>query len=165
MHCCNHIYTLSNLSENTLFKQVFCTAMPHCLMHPSRMDSLPPTLQLVPIHVIICTFLQPTERERGMAVGACRSSVAQRWRSSQRPWVRSPATPPFFLSLCRFKGLRTVTTPIVFNWTITIGLRTVGESCPSDSHAVITLTIHYDQQLHTAIIQYTSHHLYVSIDV
>ena len=25
------------------------------------------------------------------------------------------------------------------------------------SHSLFTLTIHYDQQLHTAIIQYTSH--------
>ena len=36
-----------------------------------------------------------------------------------------------FLSLCRFKGLWTVTAQIVFDWMI--GLRTVGESCPLDS--------------------------------
>ena len=44
--------------------------------------------------------------------------VAQ-WQStgglSQRPWVQTPVAPPFFLSLCRFKGLRTVTAPIVFH--------------------------------------------------
>ena len=114
MHCCNHIYTLSNLSENTLFKQVFCTAMPHCLMHPSRMDSLPPTLQLVPIHVIICTFLQPTERERGMAVGACRCSVAQCWRLKPEALGSIPGDATF-LSYCRFKVLRTVMATIVFN--------------------------------------------------
>ena len=42
--------------------------------------------------------------------------VVAQWQSAgdsnQRPWVRSPAAPPFFLSLCRFKGLRTVTAPI-----------------------------------------------------
>ena len=46
---------------------------------------------------------------------------------------RSPAVPPFFLSLCHFKGLQTVTAPIVFHYTLTIGLWTVGESRPSDS--------------------------------
>ena len=63
--------------------------------------------------------------------------VVAQWQStgcsSQRPWVWSPAVPPFFLSLCRFKGLRTVTVPIVFNQTITIDLWTVGESRPSYS--------------------------------
>ena len=43
---------------------------------------------------------------------------------------------------CRFKGLRMVAAPIVsFIDTITIGLRTTEESCPSDSStAVITLS-------------------------
>ena len=38
---------------------------------------------------------------------------------NQRPWVQFPAAPLFFLSLCRFKGLWTVTAQI-----ISIGLRT-----------------------------------------
>ena len=35
-----------------------------------------------------------------------------------------------------------------------MGLWTVGEPIQWTPHAVITLTIHYDQHLHTAIIQY-----------
>ena len=64
-------------------------------------------------------------------------SVVPQWQSTggsnQRPWVRSPVAPHFFLCLCRFKGLRTVTAPIVFNYTVTIGLWTLGGSHPSES--------------------------------
>ena len=54
------------------------------------------------------------EREGWLSVG-----VVAQWQSagglSQRSWVQSPAAPPFFLSLCCFKGLWTVTAPIVFH--------------------------------------------------
>ena len=43
--------------------------------------------------------------------------VVAQWQSdvglSQSPWVQLPAAPSLFLSLCRFKGLWTVTTQIV----------------------------------------------------
>ena len=74
------------------------------------------------------------------------SGVVAQWQStggsSQRPWVQFPAAPLFISSPCRFKGLRTVAAPIVsLIDTITIGLRTTEESCPSDSSiAVITLS-------------------------
>ena len=76
----------------------------------------------------------------------CRRGVVAQWQStggsSQRPWVRFLAAPLFLSSPCRFKGLRTVAAPIVsLIDTITIGLRTTEESCPSDSSiAVITLS-------------------------
>ena len=57
MHCCNPLFTLFNLYEYTFFKQALCTTMPHCLVHPSHMGSQPPTLQLVPIHIVIIRLL------------------------------------------------------------------------------------------------------------
>ena len=83
---------------------------------------------------------------RAWKEGGCRRGIVAQWQStggsSQRPWVRFPAAPLFLSSPCRFKGLRTVAAPIVsINDTITIGLRTTEESCPSDSStAVITLS-------------------------
>ena len=83
---------------------------------------------------------------RAWKEGGCRRGVVAQWQStggsSQRPWVRFPAAPLFLSSPCRFKGLRTVAAPIVsLIDTITIGLRTTEESCPSDSSiAVITLS-------------------------
>ena len=40
--------------------------------------------------------------EGGVVVSGCCGSVAV-GGLSQKPWVRLPAAPPFFLSLCRFK--------------------------------------------------------------
>ena len=46
-------------------------------------------------------------------------SVVAQWQSvgslSLRPWVQLPAVPPFFLSLCRFKGLQTVMVQIILD--------------------------------------------------
>ena len=59
--------------------------------------------------------------------------VAELWWLKPEALGSFPAAPPVFLSLCCFKGLWTVTAQIVFNWMISIGLRTVGESRSSDS--------------------------------
>ena len=50
-----------------------------------------------------------------MAVGGCRGSVAESQRLKPEALVRFPVAPPFFLSLCHFKGLQTVTEQIVFD--------------------------------------------------
>ena len=63
---------------------------------------------------------------------------------------------PFFLSLCRFKGIRTVTARLSLIRRSLLVFRLWGSPVHRIPHAVITLTIHYDQQLHTAIIQYFS---------
>ena len=55
------------------------------------------------------------ERKRG----GCRSLVAEHWRLKPEALGSIPSGTTFFLSLCRFKGLRTVTAQI-----ISIGLRT-----------------------------------------
>ena len=94
---------------------------------------------------------------RAWKEGGCRRGVVAQWQStggsSQRPWVQFPAAPLFLSSPCRFKGLRTVAAPIVsINDTITIGLRTTEESCPSDSStAVIMLSNSSHHLTHTAI--------------
>ena len=107
---------------------------------------------------------------RAWKEGGCRRGVIAQWQStggsSQRPWVRFPAAPllllaPLFLSgPCRFKGLRTVAAPIVsLIDTITIGLRTTEESCPSDSTtAVITLSNFSHHLTHTAITLISLHY-------
>ena len=99
-------------------------------------------------------------KERGVAVSGCRSSVAERWQLKPEALVSIPGTT--FLSF-----------PLLFQRTTDSS----GTDClwldyhyrPSDCggsspvhrtpHAVITLTIHCDLQLHTAIIQYTSNTL------
>ena len=63
---------------------------------------------------------------------------------------------PFFLSLCRFKGIRTITAWLSLIRRSLSVFRLWGSPVHRIPHAVITLTIHYDQQLHTAIIQYFS---------
>ena len=74
--------------------------------------------------------------------------VIAQWQSAdglgQRPWVQLPVALPFFHVLCHFEGLRTVMAQIVsfIIDTITIGLWTIEETCPSDfSTAVIMLMI------------------------
>ena len=59
-------------------------------------------------------------------------SAADCWRlkSEALGSIPSGAT---FLSFCRFRGLPTVTAQIIFDFLISIGLRTMGESHPSDS--------------------------------
>ena len=52
--------------------------------------------------------------EGGVAVGGCRSSVAERWRLKPEPLGSIPSGTTF-LSLSCFKGLQTVTAPIVFD--------------------------------------------------
>ena len=54
-----------------------------------------------------------------MVVGGCRSLVAEHWRLKPEALGSIPGGTTFFLSLCHFKGLRTVTAQI-----ISIGLRT-----------------------------------------
>ena len=54
-----------------------------------------------------------------MVVGGCRSLVAEHWRLKPEALGSIPGGTTFFLSLCRFKGLRTVTAQIMY-----IGLRT-----------------------------------------
>ena len=54
-----------------------------------------------------------------MVVGGCRSLVAEHWRLKPEALGLIPGSTTFFLSLCRFKGLRTVMAQI-----ISIGLRT-----------------------------------------
>ena len=75
------------------------------------------------------------------------------WQSTgslrQRPRVQLQMSPPFFLSLCCFKGLQTVTAQIVFDYTISMG-----ESSPSDSSCLILLVTLQIQQLHAAINTY-----------
>ena len=56
---------------------------------------------------------------REVVVGGCRSLVAEQWRLKPEALGSIPGGTTFFLSLCRFKGLRTVTAQI-----ISIGLRT-----------------------------------------
>ena len=43
-----------------------------------------------------------------MAVGGCRSSVAERWQLKPEALGSTPGGTTFLLSLCRFKGPRTV---------------------------------------------------------
>ena len=73
--------------------------------------------------------------------------VVAQWQStgglSQRPSVRFPAAPLFFLSLCCFKGLRTVTTQI-----ISIGLRTYVSPIYQAPYAVMKLKF-FRNQKHT----------------
>ena len=87
--------------------------------------------------------LLPAGREGWLSVG-----VVAQWQSaggsSQRPWVRSPAAPPFFLSLCHFKGLRTVTARLSLIRRSPSVFKLWGSSFHRTPHAVITLTIHYD---------------------
>ena len=64
-----------------------------------------------------------------MVVGGCRSLVAEHWR------------PLFFLSLCCFKGLRTVTAQI-----ISIGLRTWVSPVYRAPYAVIKLRFFRDHK-------------------
>ena len=53
-------------------------------------------------------------KEKGVAVGGCCSSVAERWQLKPEALGLIPGGATFlFLSLRRFKGLRTVTAPIV----------------------------------------------------
>ena len=85
---------------------------------------------------------------RAWKEGGCRQGVVAQWQStggsSQRPWVRFLAAPLFLSSPCRFKGLRTVAAPIVSSIdTIIIGLRTMEESCPSDSSTAACACMHY----------------------
>ena len=54
-----------------------------------------------------------------MVVGGCRSLVAEHWRLKPEALGSIPGGTTFFLSLYRFKGLRTVTAQI-----ISIDLRT-----------------------------------------
>ena len=98
-----------------------------------------------------------------MVAGGCRGSVAECWRLSQRPWVRLPAAPPFFLSLCHFKGFQTVTSQIVCNLTISIGFLTVRESCPSDSPCCDSA--HHPFMISTDLLWLSHHILYRSIDI
>ena len=93
---------------------------------------------------------QEQSKKRGKREGWLSVGVVAQWQSaddsSQRPWVWSPAVPPFFLSLCRFKGLRTVTAPIFFLIRRSLLVfRLLGSPVHRTPHAVIMLTIHCDQ--------------------
>ena len=59
-------------------------------------------------------------------------SAAEHWRLKSEALGSIPSGTTF-LSFCHFRGLRTVTAQIIFDFLISISLQTVGESHPSDS--------------------------------
>ena len=67
---------------------------------------------------------------------------------------KHPTVPPFFLSLCHFKGLQTVTAHIIFDLMISIGLRTWGSPVHRAPCAVISLRLFRIPNTHKAILTY-----------
>ena len=57
--------------------------------------------------------------------------------------------PPIFLSLCRFKGLRTVTAQIISYWSLDLGEPRLSGSLCCDEAKILSKS-----QTHTAIITY-----------
>ena len=100
-------------------------------------------------------------KERGVAVGGCRSSVAERWWLKPEALGLIPGGATFLSFPLPFQSstdsngpdcLRTIT--IIRRSLLVFGLW--GSPVHRTPHAVIMVTILYDQQLHTAIIRYFS---------
>ena len=80
-----------------------------------------------------------------------RSSVARALAAKargQRPWVRFPAAPPSFRTLCRFIVFGRGGSDCVYNWTLSYRSTDLGEPLPSRaSTAAITLRFFIDPHL------------------
>ena len=114
----------------------------------------------------LCTTLckdSGSVKERGVAVGGCRSSVAVRWRLKPEVLSSIPSGATFLSFLLSFqKSTDSNGTRLSFSRRSLSVFGLWGSPIHRTPHAVIMLTIQYDQQLHAAIIQYIPH-IYVSV--
>ena len=61
------------------------------------------------------TFEMTKGKKNVLVVSGCRSSEAEHWQLKPEALALSPVAPVFFLSLCRFKSLRSITAQIIFH--------------------------------------------------
>ena len=61
------------------------------------------------------TFEMTKGKKNVLVVGGCRSSEAEHWQLKPEALALSPAAPDLFISLCRFKSLRSITAQIIFH--------------------------------------------------
>ena len=101
------------------------------------------------------------EEERGVAVSGCCNSVAEHLQIMSAALSSTPSSTSFLTLPLPLRRSSDSNDPDCFNWTISVGLRTMEEPCPSGSscceptHRLSPFNI-YTQQLITHLITITN---------